>query len=69
MIADKCSEANFSFTGEDKAEFIEGFKVFKYLGWMMGRSHDYLPELLRNIRKMRQVWGIDGIYPFSVTKK
>ena len=28
-IADRCSEATFSLTGEDGAEFIEGVEVFK----------------------------------------
>ena len=39
-IADRFSEETFSLTMEDKAEFIEGVKVFKYLGRLLDRSDD-----------------------------
>ena len=39
-ISDKCLEATFSLTGEDKAEFIEGVKLFKYLRRLMNWLDD-----------------------------
>ena len=34
-IAENCSEATLSFTGEDEAERIEGVETFKYLRRLM----------------------------------
>ena len=39
-IASRCAEASFSFTGEDKAECIEGAENFKYLVRILVRSDD-----------------------------
>ena len=54
-IANKCTEANFSLTGEDGAESAEVVEVFKYLRRMLELSYENWPEVLRNIRKERQV--------------
>ena len=54
-IADKCSGVIFSITGKDKAECIEGVKVFKYLGRLLDWSDDDWPLFLRNINKAWQV--------------
>ena len=56
-IADKCSEATFSLTGDNEAERIEGVGRFKYLGRLMDRSDYDWPEVLHNIGKASQVWG------------
>ena len=53
----RCSEETFSLTGEEEAECIKGAEVFKYLGRQMDRSDNDYSEVLRNIRKSRQVWG------------
>ena len=45
-IADRCSEATISLTGEEEAERIEGVEVFKYLGQMLDRSDNNLPMVL-----------------------
>ena len=39
-IANKCTEATFSLTGEDGAENVEGVEVFNYLGRLLERSDD-----------------------------
>ena len=57
VILDKYLEATFSLIGEDEAECIEGVEVFKYLGRLLYRLEDDWPAVLRNIRKVRQVWG------------
>ena len=56
-VADKCSEATFSLTGEDELECIDAVELFKYLRRLLDRSEDDWPEVLWNIRKARQVWG------------
>ena len=56
-ITDRCSEATFILTGEEEAEFIEGVKVFKYLGRLLDWSDDNWPAVLQKIRKLHQVWG------------
>ena len=56
-IVDIFLEATFSLTGEEEAECIKGVKVFKCLRRMLDRSDDDWPELLRNTRKVIQVWG------------
>ena len=57
MIADNCSEATCSVTGEDEAECIEGVGRFNYLRRLMEWSDDDWTEVLCNIRKARQLWG------------
>ena len=42
--------------GEDGANNIDGVDVLKYLGSHLNRSDDNWPAVLRNIRKVRQVW-------------
>ena len=59
-IAARCSEATFSLTGEEEAECIYGVEVLKYLGRLLYLSDDNWMEVLRNIRKARQVWGRIG---------
>ena len=56
-IAAKCTGAKFSITGEDVAEYFEGVDSFKYLGRIQHRMDEYWPEVLCNIRRVRQVWG------------
>ena len=56
-IEDRRLEEMFSRTGKEEVERIEGLEVFKYLGRLLDRSVDDWPEVLRNIRKARQVWG------------
>ena len=55
-VADNCSEATFSLTGEDGAERIEGVGRFKYLGRLLDQSDEYWSSFLYNIRKAMQVW-------------
>ena len=55
-VVDKCSEANFSLTGDDEAECIDGNEVFKYLGRLLYRLYYDYPEVLQNTRKVRQEW-------------
>ena len=57
-IADRCSKATFRLTGEEESELVEGVEVFKYLGILMDRSDYNCTEVLQNIRKARQVWGL-----------
>ena len=59
-ISDKCSEATFSLTWEDEADCIEVVEVFEYLGRLLDRLDNKWPEVLRNIRKVRQLWGCLG---------
>ena len=59
-IAENFTEETFSPTGEDGAEIVEGVELFKYLGRPLDRSDDNWPEVLRSIRKARQVWGHIG---------
>ena len=70
MIPEKCTGATFSPTGEDGAECVEGMVSFKYLGWIMHQAEEDWPEVLRNIRRARQVWvqllkliSWEGAYP------
>ena len=49
-IVDKCLEAMFSLKGEDKAEYIEGFEVFKYLRRFLYFPDNDWPGVLQNIR-------------------
>ena len=51
-----CLDAKFSLTGEKEAECTEGVDVFKYLRRLLDGLGDDLSEVLRNIRKARQVW-------------
>ena len=60
MIVDKCLETTFSLKGEDKAECIEGFEVFKYLRRFLYFPDNDWPGVLQNIRKAWQVWGRIG---------
>ena len=55
-ITTRYLEATFSLTGEEEVERIEGVEVIKYLRRMLDRSDNDWPEVLRNIRKSRQVW-------------
>ena len=56
-IVSRCAEATFSLTGEDKADCIEGMGMFKYFWSLLDQLEDDWLEVLRNIRKSRQVWG------------
>ena len=56
-IASPCTEATFSFTGDDEAKCIEGVETFKYLGWMLDRSDNNWPEVRQNVHKVCQVWS------------
>ena len=56
-IAEKCTGAAFSLTGDDGTECFEGVDAFKYLGRVLHRTDDDWPAVLRNIRRARQVWG------------
>ena len=56
-IADKCSEATFSLTGDNEAERIEGVGRFKYIGRLLDWSDNDWLEFLQNIRKSRHIWG------------
>ena len=56
-VADKCSEATFSLTGEDEAECIEGVGRLRHIGRLLYHSDNNRPSVLQNIRKARQVWG------------
>ena len=59
----KCTGATFSLTGEDTAECFEGVDYFKYLGRVLHQTDKDCPEVLRNIRRERQVWGRLGKFP------
>ena len=39
---------------------MEGVIQFKYLGRTMGKSDNESPEILRDIRRARKVWGRMG---------
>ena len=56
-IAEKCTRATFSLTGEDGVECVEGGFSFKYLGRILHQVDKDWPAVLRNIRRERQVWG------------
>ena len=56
-IVARCFEAILGIIGEEEAERIEGVEVFKNLRWLLDRSGNDWPEVLRNIRKASQVWG------------
>ena len=56
-ISARCSEATFILIWEEEVERIEGLGRFKYIGRLLDWSDDNWPEVLRNIRKARQVQG------------
>ena len=56
VIANRCAEASFSFTGKYDAELIEGVKTFKDPGRMLDRLDDGCPAVFWNIRKALWVW-------------
>ena len=56
-IAAKCTGSTFSLTGDDGAECFEGVDSFKYLGQVIHQTEDDCPAVLRNIQRVRQVWG------------
>ena len=74
-IAAKFTGATFSLTGDNRAECFEWIDTFKYLGRVLHSTDDYWPEVLRNIRRARQVWGRlgkflrqEGAYPIIPAK-
>ena len=58
--AAKCTGTNFSLTGDDGAECFEVVESFKYLGRVLHQTDYAWLEVLRNIRRARQVWGSLG---------
>ena len=50
-------EETFSLIEEEEAEYTKGVHMFKYIRRMLERSDNSCPAVLRNIRKVRQVWG------------
>ena len=48
---------DFQSPGADKADCIEGMGMFKYFWSLLDQLEDDWLEVLRNIRKSRQVWG------------
>ena len=56
-IVNKCTEVVFSLVRKDEAENIEEVDAFNYLGRLLHRSENDWPEVLRNIRMARKVWG------------
>ena len=56
----KFIEATFILAGEDGVESVKGVESFRYLGLLLHRSVDVWLEVLNNIWKARQVWGILG---------
>ena len=57
MITIRCTEASFSLTVEDEAEFIEGVETFKYMVRMLDQSDNNYPEVRRSFGKACQVWS------------
>ena len=51
------AEESSILTRKDKAEFSGSVVNFKYLGYMLYRSDNDWPEVLRNVGKARQVWS------------
>ena len=56
-IAANYTGATFNLTGDDGAVCFEGVDSFKYLGSVLYRSDEDWPAVLRNIERVRQVWG------------
>ena len=52
MIAENCTGATFSLTGEDGAECIEGVDYFKYLGRILHQADKDWSDFLQNIRRV-----------------
>ena len=48
-IAEKCTGATFSITGEDGAECVEGVDSFNYPGRILHKADEDWPEVLINI--------------------
>ena len=74
-ILEKCTGENFSLTGDDGAECLEGVDSFKYLVRVLHQEEDNWPEVICNIRRARQVWGRlgkllrrEGAYPILLSK-
>ena len=56
-IAEKCTGETFSLTGDYRADCFEGVDSFKYLGRVLHRTDNDWTAVIRNIRRVRQVWG------------
>ena len=56
-IAANFTGATFSLTGDNGAECFECVDSFKYLGRVLHQTDDDCPTVLRNIQRVRQVWG------------
>ena len=56
-IAEECTGATFSLTGEGGVECSEGVESFKYLERVLHRSDEDWPAVRRNIWRSIQVWG------------
>ena len=59
-ISNKCTETTFILTGQDRAESVEGVDSFRYLVQLIHQSYGDWSEVLSNILKVRQVWGVLG---------
>ena len=51
---------NFILTGEDRAERAKIFDSFRYMGRLLYWSDNEFLAVLKNIQKLRQVWGCLG---------
>ena len=56
-ITDNCSDVTFSLTGEDRADYIEGVEVSKYLRKPLDQSDNNWTVVLVKISKPWQMWG------------
>ena len=56
-IEAKCMGVTFSLTGDNGAGCFKGVDDFKYLGQVLHRTENDCLAVLRNICRVRQVWG------------
>ena len=56
-LAENVTGATFSLTRKEREYFVERLDYFKYLGKILHRSDEDWTVVLRNIRRVRQVWG------------
>ena len=59
-IENKLIEAAFILVGEEGLESVKGVEPIRYMRRLLHRSVDVWLEVLNNIWKARQVWGILG---------
>ena len=56
-VASRCLETEFSLTGEEREDKIEGVALLKYLRRPLDQSDDAFPLVRWNTRKAQHIWG------------